>query len=368
MVEGGKDNRSFRQVRRSKKRKFTGNRYTNKALQDTLETIVNVSVDTSSEGQNINEKDVEFSVVVGPHSDVASSSHISEDVPTVSQKKLQVNLDELSTTLCTDSKAVDSSTHLLDLKEGIKYQIMDMGILSDVIECLACPECSTVGIQLPQSKSRQGLAIEYFLRCTNVDCSWEKTFFPSIKPEHCRSFDINKRIIYAMRRIGVGLAGIKTFLALMDLPSPMSHSAYDKLSNKIHKAVKDVAVEVMKEAAEEVHMLTNVPTDIDKSETCLITTESTDVNMDFSTILDEVSGADDNIVNTSVSVDGTWQKGGFSSLNGTMAAISIDTGKVLDFEIMSRYCQACVTNAPLEEKKILRSSLIFKLTIPLFVA
>ena len=98
MVKGGKDNRSFRQVRRSKKRKFTGNRYTNKALQDTLETIVNVSVDTSSEGQNINEKDVEFSVVVGPHSDVASSSHISEDVPTVSQKKLQVNLDELSTT------------------------------------------------------------------------------------------------------------------------------------------------------------------------------------------------------------------------------------------------------------------------------
>ena len=85
---------------------------------------------------------------------------------------------------------------------------------------------------------------DYFLRCTNVDCSWEKTFFSSIKPEHCRSFDINKRIIYAMRRIGVGLARIKTFLALMDLPSPMSHSAYDKLSNKIHKAVKDVAVKL----------------------------------------------------------------------------------------------------------------------------
>ena len=111
------------------------------------------------------------------------------------------------------------------------------------------------GFNLLNPKSRHGLAIEYFLRCTNVDCSWEKTFFSSIKPEHCRSFDINKRIIYAMRRIGVGLAGIKTFLALMDLPSPMSHSAYDKLSNKIHKAVKDVAVEIMKEAAEEVHML-----------------------------------------------------------------------------------------------------------------
>ena len=42
---------------------------------------------------------------------------------------------------------------------------------------IACPECSTVGIQLTQSKSRHGLAIEYFLRCTNVGCSWEKHFF-----------------------------------------------------------------------------------------------------------------------------------------------------------------------------------------------
>ena len=52
----------------------------------------------------------------------------------------------------------------------MNYQIMDMSILSDVIEYLACPECATVGILLAQSKSKCGLAIQYFLRCANDDC------------------------------------------------------------------------------------------------------------------------------------------------------------------------------------------------------
>ena len=54
-------------------------------------------------------------------------------------------------------------------------------------------------------------------------------------------------------------------------------------------------------------------------------------------------------INTSVSVDGTWQKRGFPSLNGAVVAISIDIGRVLDAEVMSRYCQACITNGPLEK-------------------
>ncbi|GFU89257.1 uncharacterized protein TNCV_2549781 [Trichonephila clavipes] len=38
-----------------------------------------------------------------------------------------------------------------------------------------------------------------------------------------------------------------------------------------------------------------------------------------------------------VFVDGTWQERGRSSLNGCVAALSIDTGKLLDLEIMSKF-------------------------------
>ena len=44
-----------------------------------------------------------------------------------------------------------------------------------------------------------------------------------------------------------------------------------------------------------------------------------------------------------VSVDGTYHKRGFTSLNGNVAAISIDTGRIVDSEMMSRYCQTCVS-------------------------
>ena len=40
------------------------------------------------------------------------------------------------------------------------------------------------------------------------------------------------------------------------------------------------------------------------------------------------------IVNCPGSCDGTWQKRGFSSQNGCVAVISIDTGKGLDVEAM----------------------------------
>ncbi|XP_064470221.1 uncharacterized protein LOC135384970 [Ornithodoros turicata] len=49
----------------------------------------------------------------------------------------------------------------------------------------------------------------------------------------------------------------------------------------------------------------------------------------------------DGFVECGVSVDGTWQKRGYSSLNGCVTALSIETGKVLDLEVMSSFCNTC---------------------------
>ncbi|GFU71287.1 uncharacterized protein TNCV_3782721 [Trichonephila clavipes] len=40
-------------------------------------------------------------------------------------------------------------------------------------------------------------------------------------------------------------------------------------------------------------------------------------------------------------VDGTWQRRGYNSMNGCVAALSVDTGTVVDIEIMSSYCPTC---------------------------
>ena len=41
----------------------------------------------------------------------------------------------------------------------------------------------------------------------------------------------------------------------------------------------------------------------------------------------------------SVSADGTWQRGVCSSLNGVVVAVSTTNSKLVDVEIITRYCQ-----------------------------
>ncbi|GBN54824.1 hypothetical protein AVEN_133113-1 [Araneus ventricosus] len=42
--------------------------------------------------------------------------------------------------------------------------------------------------------------------------------------------------------------------------------------------------------------------------------------------------------NIAVAVDGTWQKRGYTSHNGVVNVTSMDTGKVIDVDVISKYC------------------------------
>ncbi|XP_068084596.1 uncharacterized protein [Anabrus simplex] len=49
----------------------------------------------------------------------------------------------------------------------------------------------------------------------------------------------------------------------------------------------------------------------------------------------------DNSTDIAVAVDGTWQRRGHTSLNGVVTVTSMDNGKVLDVEVLSKYCHKC---------------------------
>ena len=110
-----------------------------------------------------------------------------------------------------------------------------------------------------------------------------------------------------MRRIGNGYEGLKRFLVLMNHPPPMTEKNYRKIAYAFNKGVKEVAGTVMQNACIEIRR--NSPNEI---------------------------------IDTAVSLDGTWQKRGFTSYNGAVVAISIPTGRIVGMEVMSRYCQACI--------------------------
>ena len=86
-----------------------------------------------------------------------------------------------------------------------------------------------------------------------------------------------------MRVLGHGHSGIDKFTSLMNMPKPMTQNNYDKIAAKILNVTKAVAEETISDAAKDIR---------------------------------ENKTSDYNFVDTGVSCDGTWQKRGFSSLNG----------------------------------------------------
>ena len=89
----------------------------------------------------------------------------------------------------------------------------------------------------------------------------------------------------------------------------MTEKNYYKLSLRFSEAVRAVALKSVTHASNEIH--NNLQTD--------------------------------GVVDTAVSVRGTWQRRGYSSMNGAVAAISMNTGNVLDIAAFSRYCQVCIS-------------------------
>ena len=305
-------------TRRTTKRKFTANRYTKKQSDD---VVVVENSDTNEQNNSVNNSSVNNSSSVAVDFSIVDNVN-NDNVPGPSTCTVPADGDEIDRDTVTGRKL---SQHPLELPKKRTYsdglsefsdnEIMDMGILSQMISILSCPECNQVGVKILHEK-RYGLATKCKILCRY--CDFAKEFWSSSKVEGGRTFDVNERLVYAMRSIGKGLGGAQTFLPLMNLPAPVKKSAYNKIKNKIHVAVKEVATEVMQDAAEE---------------------------------LREVSGVvnEDEIADTAISCDGTWQKRGFTSLNGAVVVMSIETGKVLDIEVMSRYCQSCVSNEHLKE-------------------
>lgn len=191
------------------------------------------------------------------------------------------------------------------------YRFIDMSILDTIISSLICPVCCNNTVQLAENLNKRfGSASALEISCI---CGYKKLFYTSpkctIKGTKNAGFEINKRFVYAMRSCGQGYAGMERFATLINMPKPMNKNNYNRLAIALKDACKEVAIETMKEAAKHIHKKKSLP--------------------------------DNAIADVAVSCDGSWQRQGFSSLNGFVSAISMDTGKILDIESMTRYCRSC---------------------------
>ena len=132
------------------------------------------------------------------------------------------------------------------------------------------------------------------------------------------AYEINRRITFSMRAIGIGYSGLKLFCGLMDLFPPVAKSYFSTLDELIRESSRKIGEIVMKKAA----------------------TEELKITQEKKVFEDEKGIA--------ASGDGSWMKRGFTSLYGIVAMIGHETGKVIDAVIKSSYCKVC----ELWEKKV----------------
>ena len=194
------------------------------------------------------------------------------------------------------------STEKVDIsKEGTVF--MDLSILFGVFDILKCPDCCDDIKSYVDMRKKHGYSHYIVLECSS--CEWKHCFHTSKKQG--QSHEVNLRALLAFREIGKRHSAMTTFNKVLNMPPPLRRDNYNKILNK-------KLLPVVKQCADD-SMLT---TAIKVKEA--VKNESGECG---------------------ISIDGTWQKRGYSSHNGVVTAISLDTKKCLDVEILSDKCQQC---------------------------
>ena len=107
-----------------------------------------------------------------------------------------------------------------------------------------------------------------------------------------------------MRETGRGYSALEKLCRYLNLSPPMQVDASNETQKTVLEAYNTVALQSMTDAAHELQ-------------------ENKD---------------EQGITDVTVSCDGSWQKRCRSSLNGVVTAISTDSGKCLDYRVMTKTC------------------------------
>lgn len=196
-------------------------------------------------------------------------------------------------------------------------RLIDMSMLSSLFEDILCPHCQQPCIYLQEIK-RLGLNSHLCLSCINCNILISRaSTSQEIGPYKISTSNI--RIVASSRNCGIGYDKLVKFCAGLDMPQPIHLKTYQKIARKVHTSAMIAQEECYRDAAKAVR---NYYMSCDNTLT------------------------EDSIIPIVVSYDGTWHKRGHSSHYGVGVVIELNTGLVLDTEVLSNICHACNTQTP----------------------
>lgn len=245
-----------------------------------------------------------------------ADSNASSSMQTREKNKLRKVADSNTSTSAASN---DSNTEFVDLSEADQYFLVHSSFFVNLIQDLHCSECNQKTLTVKVT-DRNGFCVKVTLEC-NICENLVGNYYTSPRIEsgskRKESFVVNKIAVESTNSIGVGYAALQKFFANFNMKA-MSTRTYQNHLNSITEEAAKLEKKVFNEAWLAVRK---------------------------AYIEQDPSLASKTVIDIAASYDGTWQKRGHASLYGVGLVIDLLTGLVVDFEILSKYCQICCTAA-----------------------
>ena len=189
-------------------------------------------------------------------------------------------------------------------------------MLSALVKGLLCLVCHVDALAIRAVDHRLWAVCVFETYCTACGAVINNTF-SSDRMDGFKSsrvpFVVTRRLVAASMDMGVGHSGIRKLCRFLNMPC-LHHSSFTVHARAIVEACKKVVSEVLSNAA------------------CVARRAYSDLDH-------TIRG--DNVIDVTVSFDGSCMTRGHSSLYGIGCVVDVVTGLVLDYAVMLRYCQQC---------------------------
>jgi len=125
------------------------------------------------------------------------------------------------------------------------YRILEfVTVFSAISNAVKCKQCN--GNVRFEIASERGLGFKIVLICDKCILRYINSSLLVSK-----AYEINRRFIFIMRILGVGLQSCKKFCGLMDLPPFLAQTSYDAIIKNRFVSVKTVTEKLFKKAVDE---------------------------------------------------------------------------------------------------------------------
>ena len=206
------------------------------------------------------------------------------------------------------------------------YRIISISCLNDALS--SAHQCHGARLTAVDSRESNGLCSTLGLMCLacGVVTKWNTSEVADLNKSQPGKppFDINRQAAYAISEVGLGRESLATFCGIMGMPLPSETKTWQSQVKAVNDAASDGFANSRHEAA--INLRRKLAENDGQIE-------------DFSQVSD-----------VAVSYDGTWHHRGFKSSHGVGVVMAIETGEILDFEILSKHCSVRMKNLHADEE------------------